>query len=578
VGAGVLTVGAARGDRRPSAGLAAVLVGTSLVMGLLVGALAAGGRGAVVFAFGLVAVFVLLWHRPHLVPALLLGAVLSIEQFRTTDGPPGGVFTDRIPLFRGLAGGLHVNAADLLLVALVALAVLKTGTGAVRSIPKAAVSYALAGLVAAVALGVFVGRLHGGDLRTAFTEIRPYAYLAAAYALSTAFATGRSALRAVLWAIVLGTGAKALQTVVLFLGVRHEQPRPEAVVGHEEALFFGLFLVLTLALWLYGVRGRLRTTATWLAPVVVAADLVNGRRAAWLIVGACVLVLLVLGLAALPHRRRLLRRACTLVLLVSVVYFPVYWNHTGAIALPARSLHSAISPDVRDSLSDLYREQENANLKLNIRQGGLLGKGFGVPIDYALPITDLTDIDPLIAYVPHDGVLYVLMRMGLAGGIAFWSLLGAGIIGACRLARSRDRELASFGALLACALVGYALEGYNDQGFFFYRIAFAIGALLGIGEAARRFAAGAAVADGPLRPLALASPPAAPARRVVPPGASAASPRTRWDLRTVLSLGAIAALFLGGVVRACDSRTSKGSAAVTPTVATHEPGAPRRTR
>jgi hypothetical protein len=117
-----------------------------------------------------------------------------------------------------------------------------------------------------------------------------------------------------------------------------------------------------------------------------------------------------------------------------------------------------------------------------------------VPIDYA-NITDISAIDPLIAYVPHNGVLYILMRMGLFGGIAFWSLLGAGIITGCRLVRSRNREVAVFGALLACALVGYALEGYNDQGFFMYRIAFVIGALLGLGEAARRLEAEGIVAE-----------------------------------------------------------------------------------
>ncbi len=131
-------------------------------------------------------------------------------------------------------------------------------------------------------------------------------------------------------------------------------------------------------------------------------------------------------------------------------------------------MQSAIKPNTRDRLSDLYRVQESANLKYNIKQGGFLGKGFGVPIDYALPITNISTIDPLIAYVPHNGVFYILMRMGLLGGIAFWSLLGAAIIGACRLAKFANREVACFGALVACAVIGYALEGYNDQGFFMY--------------------------------------------------------------------------------------------------------------
>ena len=169
-----------------------------------------------------------------------------------------------------------------------------------------------------------------------------------------------------------------------------------------------------------------------------------------------------------------------------------------------------MSPNARDESSDVYRIQENQNLKLNIREGGVLGKGFGLPINYALPIDDISTIDPLILYVPHNGVLYIFMRMGLLGAIAFWSLIGIAIITGCRLVRSRNREVALFGALLACALVGYALEGYNDQGFFMYRIAFVIGTLLGLGEAARRLEASGAE----LTPAAAATPlPATPPRR-----------------------------------------------------------------
>ena len=71
---------------------------------------------------------------------------------------------------------------------------------------------------------------------------------------------------------------------------------------------------------------------------------------------------------------------------------------------------------MRDESSDVYRVEENENLKLNIRQGGVLGKGFGLPIDYALGITDISSIDPLIRFVPHNGVLLHLHAHG-----ALWS-------------------------------------------------------------------------------------------------------------------------------------------------------------
>jgi hypothetical protein len=168
------------------------------------------------------------------------------------------------------------------------------------------------------------------------------------------------------------------------------------------------------------------------------------------------------------------------------IYMPIFWNRTGAIGQPARAVHALLSPDPRDASSDLYRVQEDANLKYNIARSGVLGMGFGVPIDYALPIVDISNIDPFIVYIPHDGLLYIVMRMGVVGGIAFWSMLAAGILGGCRLLRARDREVAVFGAITVVLLVGYVLEGYKDQGFYLFRVAILVGTFLGLVQAALR--------------------------------------------------------------------------------------------
>lgn len=338
----------------------------------------------------------------------------------------------------------------------------------------------------AVVYGVVIGRLHGGELRVAMTEIRPYVYLIATFLLAAVLVTTRSGFRAALWAIVISVGFKSGQALLLFMSVRHDAVRPDAVLGHEEALFFTLFFLLTLSLWLFEVRGPLRTTATWLAPLVLVGDLANTRRAAWLVLGVGLITLLAVSYALMPARRRVVGRIFMVLVLLSAVYLPAYWNKSGGLAQPARAIHSAIAPSKRDASSDLYRIQEDQNLWFNIRQSKLVGKGFGVPIDYALPIEDISDIDPLITWIPHDGVLYIPMRMGILGAIAFWSMLGVAIVFACRLARSLDREFAAFGALMVAMLVAYSFEGRTDQGFFFYRVAFVMGTLLGLAEAARR--------------------------------------------------------------------------------------------
>jgi hypothetical protein len=485
-----VSVAAARqASAAPSNGNAATwrlgtgLAAAAAIAGVVAGELVVTGHGWGLLALILVVLPALLWRRPELGPVVLVVAALTIEQFPYVVGPRYGTLTDKIPLFRGLGASAHVNAADLALLVLLGIWLLKRSSADARLLSRSATSKSMLALGAAVFVGLLVGQAHHGDLRTALTEVRPYAYLAVAYVLASALLTTRKAIWFLLWALVLSTGFKAAQGLIIFFVVRNVRPRPEAILGHEEALFFAVFIFLTFALWLFHIRGSLRTTATALLPIVLAADLANSRRVAWLILVAGFVAVVVIGFATLPGRRPFLRRLVAIVALVGAIYLPIYWNHTGSLSQPARALRSAIAPSARDAASDLYRIQENENLKYNIRQAGVLGKGFGVPIDYALPIVDISSIDPLIKYIPHNGVLYILMRMGLLGGIAFWSLLAAGIITACRLVRSSDRELAVVGTLIVCALLAYAFQGYNDQGFFFYRIAFVIGTLLGLGEA-----------------------------------------------------------------------------------------------
>ena len=458
----------------------------ALVVLLVAVQLATGGRSPFIWALALLLLPFFFAQRPDYGPVVLLVSALAIEQFGYTIGPQSGAITAKIPLFHGI-GSFHVNAADLLLVMVLVTAMAKRSTGVARTWPKTPLAKSLYVVFGCVILGVLVGKMHGGQLRYAFTETRPFAYLLATFVLAYMLLTSRSAIRALLWALVATETFKAIQGLLLFRAVRHYAVRPDAVLGHEEGVFFGLFVLMTLSLWLFDVpMGRLRKTATWITPLVVAADLANTRRAAWLVLAGGLLTLLVVTYAVLPERRRYVGRIAGILAVVLMVYLPLYWNKSGGLAQPARAIHSVVNPNRRDASSDIYRIQEDANLQVNIREGKPLGRGFGVPIDYVLPIQDISSIDPLIKYIPHNGVLYILMRMGVLGGIAFWSMLGIAIIGGCRLARSRDRELAMVGALTAALMVAYTFEGATDQGFFYYRVAFVVGTMLGLCEAARK--------------------------------------------------------------------------------------------
>lgn len=472
--------------------IAAVVAGAAL-LGSLAGSMAASGRAWEVVVLVGVLIPVLVWRQPQLGPVVIFGAVLLIEQFDVNIPNGAGIglrevpITNAIPLFQGL-GSLHVEPADLMLLAILAVYLVRSARDRTRWWPRSHVSLAMSALGLAVLVGEALGLSHHGVMRESFEEVRPFFYLILTYVLTSVMIRTRSAIQAMLWTLTLAELVKSIQAIYIFIISRSFLPHPENVLSHEEALFFSLFFLMVIALWLFGLRGRLRTVATSIVPIVFFADLVNDRRTAWLILVVGLIVLLVVTYAGVPERRRAIRRVAVGILIVSAGYFPAFWNNQGTLGQPAQAFRSELgSTSQRNALSDAYRIEEDANLALNIRNAGILGEGFGIQINYAIPMPDLVvAVDPEILYIPHNGVLYILMRLGLFGAVAFWGLLGAAIIQGCRVARCRDPRLAMIGALSAAIVVGWALEGATDQGFTLYRTVFVIGCMLGLTEAARR--------------------------------------------------------------------------------------------
>ena len=361
--------------------------------GLVAAKLAASQHPLAVLGLAGLLVPAAIWKWRQAGVFLLLGAATTVEQFTYSAGTHPGVFTTHIPLYGGVTKGGGVSLLDLLIGLVFVFWLMRGVLDRSWEAPRSPVSRGLIALLALVVLAVGIGLSHGGKSQVILYEVRPWFYLSVAYLLAGSLLRTRTALRGVMWVLVIGTGFKALQGVQMYIAVRHQPVPPEVILSHEESFFFGLFLILTLSLWLFGVRGRLRTVATWLAPAVLLADMANARRTAWAIIGTTLIVLICVAYSSLPEKRPALRRLLLIVAGISAVYFPLFWSKAGLLAQPARSLHSMISPDARDLSSNLYRVQENANLAFNIRKTASLGKGFGPLIEYALPITDISKID-----------------------------------------------------------------------------------------------------------------------------------------------------------------------------------------
>lgn len=477
-----LAIGEARLARlvAPGVTVAAVLAGYAASF------LAAGPAGMAALVFPVALLPLLLWRKPHAGVLGMFGATVMVEQFPYHVGARAGAATSRIPFFHAVQPGQGVTPAEALLLALVLVWLMKVAQTGSRLLPRSILCVCTGVVLAFVTTYVGVGLARHGLFKIALWEIRPFLYLAVMYVLASSLLVRVNATRALMWTVIVGAGFKGLYGLYFWWGARNTWPRPEAVLAHEESFFFGLFVFLTVALWMWDVRGRMRASATALLPVVVLADMANSRRTAWAILGAGLVLLFATGYARLPHRRRLLRRLTPVLLVVCAAYFPLFWNRSDTVAAaPARAARSIVAPDHRDESSNDYREIEAHNLELAVDARSHLGAGFGLPIDYQIEIVDISAVDPMIAYVPHDTVLWIWMRMGLLGAVAFWMMIAAGFIKACQMTRlaSVDREAAVLGAVVACGLVGYVVMGKLDLGFAWFRIALCMGVLLGALEA-----------------------------------------------------------------------------------------------
>lgn len=457
-------------------------------LGILAGNLALANHAPMILAVLLCLLPIISWRAPGAGIVLMTVAALLFEQF------PLGIadrLTESVPLFKSLSasaglGGLYINPFEVMMATIIVTWIAKDTVEGRLFLPRGQLAVAVCLLALTIIIAEVHGLAAGGDYKISLWEVRPWLYLALIYLLATQLITRRSLLHGVLWTIVVTGGLKAVQAIYRYIVTRDVIPKPETLLEHEQAVFFGVFLALTLLLWLFRVRGRLRTVATALTPLVLYANMVNQRRTAWIILGAGIALALVLTWNRAVEQRRAVSIAAVVITVVLGAYLPLFWNSSGALAQPAQAVKSAVSPDPRDQSSDLYRIYENINLGLEIRHTTPFGAGFGRELVNTIPLPNLSKGDPFIIYIPHNQILYIWLRTGLLGVLAFWFFIGAAVVSACRLSRSADLACALFGAVTVCVLAAYLIEGWYDQGLTSFRIAIFLGCMLGCVEAAHR--------------------------------------------------------------------------------------------
>jgi O-Antigen ligase len=332
--------------------------------------------------------------------------------------------------------------------------------------------------LALMVLSVAWGLAKGGDPKISLWETRSLFLTGLAAVLASILIVKREHLLALM---------DILTCTVILLSIeiiwRRHVPLEGVTVldtqfAHETPVFMNAIILFLLARLMWATSPWQRLTALFI-PLIVYAEMLTERRAGWIGLDAGIIFLAVLIWKLRPRTFRFFVLPLGIVYLA---YIGAFWNAstTSSLAQPARAVHSIFAPDPRDAASNVYRYVETANIRLNIHADPILGLGFGREFTFYYPMPDLS-FWPFWHYTPHNAFLWVWMKMGAIGFIAFLSLIGIAVLrGTHAITRGRDASVRPALIAMVGAVLMLVIHSYVDLGLTNVRSTLFLGLALGI--------------------------------------------------------------------------------------------------
>lgn len=485
---------------------------------------------------------VLLWRFPDFSLYAVFGAVCLFE-LALTNNPDS--LTDRVPFFWNVntifqqyahsnVKAVPLNLLEVFVLTAGVCSVFRTVYTRSTNLRGGALLWPIVIYVGFVGMGWLNGMATGGDFKISLQEVRSQFYFLLAYLMAVNMIRSPRQMNSLLWIMALGIGLKGILYTFRRYVTLHGMPLPDQGVGsHEEAFFFDAFSVLLAVLLLCRVQKRLCGVMLCLLPFVTLGNLACNRRAA---TAAMIIVVPVLALAAyraLPDRRRAIVAVCLSFTVLFAVYFAAFQNSSSMIGQPARAIKSQFQPDARDASSNAYRDAENADLMATVKAAPIQGWGYGKKMIHAVPIADISADYEWWDIMTHNQILWVWMRVGTFGFFAFWMMIAAILVFACRQLRAGNLSpegkavamfaLLTVGMLMIFGLLDLQLSNFRDMLFAgFWTGALAVLPAFARSEAAAAPASSIQTPSGKMFGLSRGYfPPASPS---VPPPVAAAPP------------------------------------------------------
>jgi hypothetical protein len=437
---------------------------------------------ALLIAVPLLAVW--FWRQPVRGVYFLTAGAAMIEIFPLNF--PDSI-TDRVPLFLNLnnsAGlsGLSITPAEILMLTIALVAVARASAEGGLRWPGGRIVAAYCVYVVVVLGAEVHGLLAGGDFKTSLWEIRPQVYGFILFFMTTTLVVDRDQLKRLALVFLLAVSAKAvLGDFRYFVTLQGNVGSQLEVLAHEDSYFLALLFTSGVAAMIWLKDRRIVIPMGVVSALALVAMLANSRRAGVYALAAGVVVVVLLAFRFEPDLRKPIAWMSVAMLIVGAGFLGYAWDKQyGIQAQLVRPIRSLIDPTARDFSSDVYRTAETANLLFTFRTSPIVGVGFGQPFDIVQPMADISKIYPLWNVIPHNSLLWVGMRMGVIGFIAFWGLIGLAVLEGFTVMRRPDPFIRAVAAVCIAAVVAEIAVAYVDIQLENYRNLILFGVVLGV--------------------------------------------------------------------------------------------------
>jgi hypothetical protein len=469
-----------RNERRvASVGVATISVLVAAVILATDGNVFAGAA----FVLGLLCIFIST-YRIEWGLYLFVGAVLFLDQYQVPGFTP---ITYRISYFENLkvyylrgveaavVNPLEIHLFSLIFVWMALMAI--KGNIRLHRVPLWPLALLFFGWML---VSFATGLARGGDFLPALWEVRALVYFGLLYFFVPQIIRTKEQIKTLFWICIGTISIKAFQGIERFVRLGFTFNDYPALTSHEDAAFFVTIVVLFIGLVLYGGHSQQRRVLRYLLIPLILGFIVAQRRSAFGSMGlALIAIFLLVGRA---ERLRMLRFV-TPVIVMLAIYLAAFWNSESQLGTPAQLIKASFSNDKETAgekyYSNLYRVVERYNLASTVQRAPIQGIGFGNRFDTPVPLAAISF--PLWDYIPHNEILWMLVKTGAIGFFAFWLFLNSFIVrGSSLFRRLQDPYLKAICAVSVIAIMNQVFVSYFDLQLTFHRNMVYLGVLMGV--------------------------------------------------------------------------------------------------